>query len=167
MNWVTNLLGLERGVESLGFGHMAARAAMVFMAGVVLLRLGARRGLGHSAGFDILLMVILGSVLSRGINGTAPFFPTLGASLVLVALHAGLAWLTARSHRFSRLAKGKPVAVVRDGRIDEAALRRSCLSHDDLIESLRLNGNITELAEVAEARLERNGEVSVTLRLKS
>src|SRR5687768_3380441 len=83
-------LGLSVDPSDLHFRHMAARAFIVFAAAVTLARLGARRLLSHNAGFDIMVAVILGSVLSRGINGEASFFPTLGASAVLVALHHAL-----------------------------------------------------------------------------
>jgi uncharacterized membrane protein YcaP (DUF421 family) len=38
---------------------------------------------------------------------------------------------------------------------------RSKITNDDLDENLRLHGNIASPADVAEARLERNGAVSV------
>lgn len=152
--------------SDLTFAHMAARTCVVFIMGVILLRIGARRELGHNAGFDILTLVILGSVLSRGINGQAAFFPTLGASAALVALHTLLSIVTSRVHRISRWVKGSPTILVRDGVVNEAALQRCFMSHEDLNESLRANGNVAVPAAVAEARLERNGEVSVVKRMR-
>jgi uncharacterized membrane protein YcaP (DUF421 family) len=155
------VLGLDRSPAELGFTAMALRAIIVFVTGVVLLRLGARRSIGRNAGFDILLGIVLGSVLSRAVNGSAAFWPTLGASLVLVVLHGLLAWLTTRWSGLSRLVKGRPELLIRDGVIDAAALRRCSISAEDLDESLRVNGNVVADAQVAEARLERNGEISV------
>lgn len=71
-----DLLGLHRAASDLTFLNMALRTVIVFAAGIVFLRLGARRELGRYAGFDIVMMVILGSVLSRGIIGQSPFFAT-------------------------------------------------------------------------------------------
>ena len=155
------VLGLGVQAGDLQFGHMAARAFIVFTVGVGLARVADRRMLGHSAGFDIMLLVVLGSVLSRGINGQAAFFPTLGASVVLVVLHHIVATAALRSHWFSKLLKGSPRTLVRDGKIDRAELRRSKITVDDLDENLRLNGGVKDAGEVAEARLERNGTVSV------
>jgi uncharacterized membrane protein YcaP (DUF421 family) len=155
------VLGLSLQSHELGFGHMSARALIVFCFGVFLARAGDRRMLGHNAGFDIMLLVVLGSVLSRGINGQAAFFPSLGASAVLVLLHDLLGRLALRWHAFSKAVKGRPCVLVRNGRVDDAELRRHKITHDDLDENLRLNGNLNGTGDVAEARLERNGTISV------
>ena len=156
-----HLLGLSLDATELEFSHMAWRAFVVFCVAVLLTRLGARRLFSHGAGFDIMVAVVLGSVLSRAINGQAAFLPTLGASALLVALHHVLATLTFQAHWLSVLVKGRPHVLVRNGQVDREQMRRTKITDDDLDENLRLHGNAGELSEVAEARLERNGSVSV------
>jgi len=156
-----SLLGLDRAAADLSFENMAARAVITFFGGLMMIRLGARRGLSRSAGFDFLLAVILGSVLSRAINGQAPFWPTLGASALIVFLHWSVSWITARVHWISILFKGRAVLLVGDGKIDQRAMKQSGVSIDDLEENLRLNGNVAQPGQVAEARLERSGQISV------
>lgn len=155
------LLGLSLAADDLGFSHMGWRAVVVFCFGVILARVADRRMLGHNAGFDIMLLVVLGSVLSRAINGQAAFFPTLVASAVLVALHHAVATLAFHSHWFSELVKGRARVLVREGKVDRTALERAKITADDLDENLRLNGSVDRTEDVAEARLERNGSVSV------
>jgi uncharacterized membrane protein YcaP (DUF421 family) len=155
------LLGLDVPPASMTFGQMAARSIVVFIFSVVIVRLGDRRLLGKHAGFDVLLVVVLGSVLSRGINGQAAFFPTLGACGLLVYLHHLMAKLAFKSDWFSRLIKGQPLTVVTDTKIVQQALVRANITRDDLDESLRLNGNVSNLGRIEEARLERNGNISV------
>ena len=140
---------------------MAWRGVVVFFFAILLVRLGARRLLAHNAGFDIMVAIMLGSVLSRAINGEAAFFPTLGVSGLLVLLHHVLATLAFRSHWLSQVLKGRAHVLVRDGKVDRDQMCRSKITDDDLDENLRLHGNVSELAQVAEARLERNGAVSV------
>src|SRR5205814_1640131 len=96
-----------------------------------------------------------------GINGQASFFPTLGASALLVFLHHLMAKLAFHSHRFSRLVKGSARMLVRDGKLIDRELQRSNITHDDLDEYLRLSGSVIGTGAVAEARFERNGNVSV------
>ena len=155
------LLGLDLAPGDLELGHMAWRGVIVFAFAVLLVRLGARRLLAHSAGFDIMVAIILGSVLSRGINGEADFAATLGVSALLVALHHTLATLAFHWHPLSQFVKGRPHVLVRDGVADREQMRRSKITDDDLDENLRLHGNVDDLKSVAEARLERNGAVSV------
>ena len=79
---------------------MAARAAVIYVAVLAMMRLGHKRFLGKTTAFDVIVGIILGSVASRAINGRAALLPTLGAILVLVALHRLFAHL---AFRFERL----------------------------------------------------------------
>lgn len=162
--WGERWLGLSVDAIDLGFGHMAARALVVFVVAVILARMANRRMLGHNAGFDIMLLVVLGSVLSRAINGQAAFFPTLGASAILVGLHHIIATIAFHSHGFSQLVKGRPRTLVRDGKLDRAGMARSNITEHDLEENLRINGGVAGAEDVAEARIERNGSISVVKR---
>lgn len=159
--FANELLGLELGAGELAMRHMVWRTVIVFTFAIVAIRLAVRRLLGHNAGFDIIVAIVLGSVLSRAINGEAAFFPTLGASVLLVALHYVIASLAFRFHRFSELIKGRAYVLVRNGEIDVASMRRCKITPDDLHENLRLNGGTIAQESVAEARLERNGSISV------
>lgn len=155
------LLGLSLSAHELHARHVAWRTLVVFAFGVIIVRLSNRRLLGRNAAFDVLLGVLLGSVLSRAINGGAPFGPTLLGSALLIALHHLLAAAGTRWHGVSRLLKGAPEVLVRNGRVQHDALARCDLSHEDLEEELRLQGHTPDPAEIAEARLERTGTISV------
>jgi uncharacterized membrane protein YcaP (DUF421 family) len=159
--FLDRVLGLDIPGPELTFGYLAVRTVVVFAFGVLLVRFGDRRFLGRNAGFDILIAFVLGSLLSRGINGNAKFFPTLGASALVVLLHHLLAIAASRSHRISEWVKGCPRVLVRNGTFHAAEARRSNMTRDDVEENLRMNGNVRHLSEVAEARLERDGQVSV------
>jgi len=161
---IERALGLGLSADALEFHHMAWRALVVFWFSIFLMRVGAKRLLGKNAALDVMLAVILGSVLSRAINGQAAFYPTLGVSLVLVLLHRLVAKLSLHSHLLALFAKGSDRVLIRDGKVDHAELKRALMSFDDLLENLRLNGNVDDLKEVKEARLERNGTISVVKR---
>lgn len=163
-SWFSDVLGLDISPADLSLTQMAARAVVVLLASLLMVRCAGRRFLGRNAGFDVVLAIILGSVVSRAINGQAAFFPTLGAGFVLCLFHRVLAVAGCRSHLMSRLLKGRDHLLIRDGRIDHAALRRAEFSEDDLLENLRLRGNVGSPQEVVEARLERNGQISVVLK---
>lgn len=155
------LLGLHTEPGSLNLAQMSLRAIIVFAWGVTIVRLGDRRLLGKNSGYDVLLIVVLGSVLSRAVNGQASFLPTLGVSALLIALHHLLSVATSRWHWLSRCVKGTPRTLIRNGTLQARELADSRISRDDLEENLRLNGNVQDVTEVKEARLERNGTVSV------
>lgn len=158
--------GLGLDAETLAFGQMAVRGVITFAAGIAMVRVGGRRFLGKDTSFDVLLSIILGAVLAAGITGSAPFFAALGTSVLLVALHWVTAFAAFHSTRFSTLMKGDSRPLIRQGRIDHEALRRSHVSEEDLLGALRSSG-VDDPEEVEEARLERNGEISVVERSAS
>ena len=148
------VLGLGSDAAGLTFVQISLRGVVVFVAALVIVRCGDRRFLSQKTAFDAVLGFILASMLARAVNGTAAFFPTLGGSFVLVVLHRLLAYWSRRSHAFGLLIKGRSDIIVRDGALDEAAARRNRLSEHDVLEDLRLNGNVAEMGEVVLAVLE-------------
>lgn len=158
------VLGLGREAGDLTFLQISLRGIIVFVATLVIVRCGDRRFLSQKTAFDAVLGFILASMLARAVNGTSAFFPTLGGGFVLVALHRILAYWSRRSHAFGLLIKGRSDVIVRDGAIDESAAHRNRLSEHDILEDVRLNGNVGDIRDVVLAVLERNGDISVVRR---
>ncbi len=104
---------------------------------------------------------MLGSIMSRAINGSAPFLPTLAAGLILVGMHWLIAAISYSSDWFGTLVKGQPVLLIKDGNLNEQGMRGSSVSHKDLEEALRIESHVTEPEAVKLAYLERNGGISV------
>jgi uncharacterized membrane protein YcaP (DUF421 family) len=154
------LLGLGAKPEDLTFVQISLRGAIVFIATLIMIRLGHKRSLSRKTAFDAVLLVILASVLSRAINGSAAFFPTLGGGLVLVLLHRLLAFIAYHSHWFGILIKGQADIIVEDGALIQSAMRRNHVSSHDLEEDLRLGARLEDISHVRTARVERSGDIS-------
>ena len=159
-------LGLGREATELTFGQISLRGIIVFIAALAIIRCGDRRFLSQKTAFDAVLGFILASMLARAVNGTAAFFPTLAGAFVLVMLHRALAYFSRSSHRFGDLIKGRSDEIIRDGKLDEALAMRNMLSTHDIMEDLRLHGNVNDTADVSLAVFERNGHISVVRRTK-
>ena len=142
----------------------AARAAMRTNARRTAAEYRPGRILGRWSALDIVLGIMLGSILSRAVNGTAPLAPTVAGAVVLVGLHRALAALACRSRALSRAVKGRPTPLVRDGVLLPNALRPHSIGREDFDEAIRLAGHHPGGAEVREAWLERNGHISVLAR---
>ncbi len=160
METVHELLGIGVKPEDLGLLQLSLRSLIVFVCALVMLRFSAKRFLGRKTAFDILLTFVLGSMLSRAINGSAAFFGSIGAALVLVLFHRLFAALAFYSHAFGWLIKGSDDLVIQEGQVREAALRKNYLTRNDLLEDLRLK-SVGNPSQVREARLERSGDLSV------
>ena len=135
-------LGLGRDAAALTFTQISLRGVIVFIAALVIVRCGDRRFLSQKTAFDAVLGFILASMLARAVNGTAAFFPTLGGGFVLVILHRLLAYGARRSHAVGLLIKGRSDVLIRDGVLDDDLARRRRLSEHDVLEDLRLHGNV-------------------------
>jgi uncharacterized membrane protein YcaP (DUF421 family) len=64
------------------------------------------------------------------------------------------------SHTFGILVKGRPVVLVRDGRVQRKNMFWEHISKHDLEEDMRLDANTEDLSKIQVARLERSGDIS-------
>jgi uncharacterized membrane protein YcaP (DUF421 family) len=162
-SWGDALLGLSIKAEELGFGHMATRALFMYLILIWLIRSAKKRFLGQPTAFDMILVIVLGSIAARAMTGGAPYFPSVLGMIVIIATHWVFSYLARESSWFSTLIKGHFTSIIRDGDIDHRALRDAHMSRDDLDEELRQQG-LRDPGKVAEARLERSGKLSVIKR---
>src|SRR5213080_221105 len=158
--FVQALLGLGVDAKELTSLQVSMRGIIVFVATLVMVRIGSKRSLAEKTAFDAALMIIIASVLARAINGSAAFIPTLVVGFVLVLLHRLFALSAYASHAFGILVKGKPVVLVRNGRIDHRNMRINHISEHDLEEDMRLDAATEDLSKIKLARIERSGDIS-------
>src|SRR5215831_17725429 len=154
------LLGIGTESRDLTFLQVSVRGVIVFIATLIMVRLSSKRSLAEKTAFDAVLVVILGSMLARAINGSEAFFPTLGAGFVLVFLHRLFGIGAYYSHAFGILVKGKPVVLLQKGRLQRKNMLREYISEHDLEEDMRLDAKTEDLSKIQVARLERSGDIS-------
>jgi uncharacterized membrane protein YcaP (DUF421 family) len=153
-------LGLSLRPQQLELWQICLRAVIVYLAMIMFVRFGKKRFLSRATAFDAILVIVIGSTAARAITGNAPFFATLAAVWVLIAMHWVISYFTEGSPTLGSLVKGNTTVLVRNGRIDRQALKDAHMSPDDLDEDLREQG-IADPKKVKEARLERSGKLSV------
>jgi uncharacterized membrane protein YcaP (DUF421 family) len=161
MSWIAAALGLGVDARDLTLTHVLVRTFVVFFYVLALLRVAKRRFLAQKDPLDILLAILLASMISRAINGSAPFGTSLASGLLLVLLHRALTRLCWVSPAVERFVKGTVDVLVRDGEVQRAVLDHHALSEQDFAADLRLEGGTNDASTLACARLERNGRVSV------
>jgi uncharacterized membrane protein YcaP (DUF421 family) len=161
LDGIRELLGLGRDIGDVNAVQMALRTVVIYVFALAIIRFGSKRFLSKASAFDVIVAIMLGSVMSSAINGSAPFVPTIVAAAVLVGIHWLLAFLTARLDWFGPLVKGNRQLLIRDGEIQTEGLRKSGLSRRDLEQYLRLEHETTDITKIQRAYLERNGNISV------
>lgn len=159
-NFFLTVLGPDGKATELTVSNISLRGFFIFIIGLALVRMGDRRSLAEKTAFDAIFIVLVGSMLSRAINGTAPFFTTIAGAIALMIVHRLFAFGAHKSHWFGQLIKGKPITVVRNGEVDWQALKQALVSKHDFEEDLRLDGKTDDVSTIRLARLERSGDIS-------
>lgn len=144
-------------------GQVAVRAAVVYIVGIGIVRLGKSRLISRATPLDVILGFILGSLLSRGITGHAAISDTLLATAVLVGIHWLFTAVACHWPRIDAIIKGHAYPLMEDGVLQRHNMLQSHVTMDDLLEAVRLHG-LDSLADVQRAMKERNGEVSILKR---
>jgi uncharacterized membrane protein YcaP (DUF421 family) len=161
MNFWEELFLKEGG--NLSILMMVLRAVIVFFTTLLFIRIAKKRFLGRNTAFDIVLSIIMGSLLARTINGSAPLLHTLITALVIIGLHYSFTNLIARSPRFGSFFEGTPKELMKDGKFNRKALLEHHLTEDDVMEAVRLHANSNSIKNVKQCYLENNGKLSIVL----
>jgi uncharacterized membrane protein YcaP (DUF421 family) len=150
------LFGVEKSLLELFI-----RGTVMYWFLFAIFRFVVRRDVGAIGVSDILIIVIVADAAQ---NALSDDYRTLteGAVVVgtLIFWNYATNWASFRSRRFARFAEPDPLALVRDGRLLEANLRREMLTKDELMSKLREQG-VERLAEVRWAFMESDGQISV------
>ena len=156
-------LGLD--AKQLNFWQMGLRAAITYVAALIMVRMvGDRRFIGKFAAIDVVLSIIFGSTLSRGINGTSAFFETIFAGFVLVGMHWLFCALSFRDRELEEKIKGRSRLLIEDGQLCRKTMRKCHITREDLVSRLRIKCQVDTLERVERACLERNGDISFSLK---
>lgn len=137
------------------------RTVLVYCIVIAAMRLMGKRQLGELQPSELVSTILLSNLASISIE--SPELPLLASALpvlLIVCFEVLLSALCVRSRRAARLISGQPVVIIRDGCIDQAALRSLRFTMDDVLEALRAK-DIFSPAEVTCAMVETNGSVSV------
>ena len=155
----TAAFGVSGGAAHIDPWQAGARAALLYVATLALIRLGKKRFLGRGTPFDVVIAIVIGSIAARAIIGGSPILPSLAAIATLIALHWLFSLGAMRSRAIGQLVKGRNRVLVCNGVLDEAAMRDEHLTMHDLEEDLRERG-YDSLDRIAMVRIERNGKLS-------
>ncbi len=138
-----------------------ARGSVMYLAVFFLLRVILTRSAGSIGVSDILLVVLISEAAQGGLAGDYHSLPD-GILLVatLIFWNYSLEWLSFRFPFMAKLIQGAPLALVKNGRMIHANMKRELITEEELMAQLRLNG-VKDVAQVKKACLESDGKISV------
>ena len=140
------------------------RTAILYVLLIVGLRLTGKRQIGELEPIELVLTMLLSDLASVPmqdfgiplVNGVIPIVTLLAMSMLLSCV-------SLRNVRFRTLICGKPAIIIRNGKLQQDAMRHNRLTLDELFEELRTQG-VTDISDVKYAILETGGQLSVLLR---
>ncbi|QBR84599.1 DUF421 domain-containing protein [Legionella israelensis] len=130
----------------------------VFLYAIFLLRIAKTR-IRLKRPFDFVIIILIGSLLSRTINGKAELIPTLLTTFTLIMLHKLFALISYHSDWIGRVLKGKEQLLIENGEINWEHMKESKITEEDLLEEARKN-KILRIETIKKAYLERDGNIS-------
>lgn len=137
------------------------RTVIIYLCVLVAMRLMGKRQLGELQPGELVSTILISNLASISIESAeVPLTASLIPLFLITALELIDSALCFKSQRISNLLSGRPKTVIRDGQIDEAALRTLRLSAADLMEALR-GKDIFDPRDVSYAVVETNGSLSV------
>lgn len=150
-----------------GLGRIALIGTLAYISLIIMLGLTGNRTLSKMNAFDFIVTVAFGSVLATILlNDSISLAEGVVAFFVLVALQFVVTWLSVRSPMIDALVKSAPVLLFYDGQMLGQAMKRSRVTEDEVLTSIRSQG-IASLDDVQAVVLETDGSFAVVKRSDS
>jgi uncharacterized membrane protein YcaP (DUF421 family) len=149
---------------SLPWWEFIARAIVVYIFLLAILRLTGKRQVGQLAPFDLVLLLVLSNALQNSMNG-GDNTVTGGviSAVTLISLNYLLGYITFRSKKMARFIEGRPQIIIHNGQVYRDVMERERLTQDELDAAVRQAG-CASIDDVHFAILENNGQISVRAR---
>jgi uncharacterized membrane protein YcaP (DUF421 family) len=148
-------------LPSVALAELILRGSLIYLGIFALMRFVLKREAG-TIGLPDLLMTVL--IADAAQNAMAAEYHSITEGAVLIATivfwNYALDWLGHRFPRVERLLHPPPLLLVRDGRLLRRNMRQELVTEEELMSHLRQHG-IAELAQVKEAYMEGDGQISV------
>ena len=137
------------------------RAVIIYVAVIIALRLMGKRQIGEMTPHELVITILVSQVAIIPLqDNSMPLANMIIPILIFISLEIIVSALSMKSLGFRNLIQGKPIFVIKNGKLDEKQLKRLRLTVDDLTDALREKG-FFDISEVQDAVVETNGTVSV------
>lgn len=142
------------------------RTAIIFVFVTLAIRIMGKRQIGDMQPNELVITILLSEIAAIPLQDTTqPLLNGIIAILVLVVLEVLISVLALKSNWVRKIMNGQSVVIIKNGVIDQNAMKKVRMTVLDLIEQLRIQ-NVFDISTVAFAVLEVNGELSVLLKSK-
>ncbi len=140
------------------------RTAVMYVFITLAIRLMGKRQIGDMQPNELVITLLISEIAAIPLQDTdQPILSGIVAIFMLVILEIIISVIAMKSFSVRKLMSGKSVVIIKNGLVDEAAMKQVRMTVLDLIELLR-QSNVFNISQVAYAVLEVNGSLSVLLK---
>jgi uncharacterized membrane protein YcaP (DUF421 family) len=136
------------------------RSVVLFLFVWIVSRGMGRKELAELSSFELILLIVMGDLIQQGVTGDDR--SVTGAMLAVATfalLTIAFSYVSFRSKTVSRVTEGRPVIIVRDGRLFDEVIKVERLTEDEVKDAAREQG-IGDLKKVRIGVLEADGKFS-------
>ena len=148
----------------LSYIDIAIKLTLGMLSLIFVINVSGKGNLAPASASDQVQNYVLGGIIGGVIyNPSISILQFINILLIWVILVLTQKWLKTNNMLFKKVVDGEPTTVIKAGKIDVEATRKSGLSANDLAFKLR-NQGIYSIKNVKRAVLEQNGQLIVVLK---
>lgn len=137
------------------------RTVLMYFFVCTAVRLMGKRQIGDMQPTELVVTLLISEIAAIALQDTSqPVLVGLAAMLVLVFMEITVSVLILKNAHLRRIFGGKPIVIIKDGEVDQKAMKSVRMTVFDLVEMLRMQGYF-KIEEINSAILEINGTLSV------
>lgn len=137
------------------------RAVIIYITVILAVRIMGKRQIGELKPHELVVTVLVSQVASIPLeDNSMPLANMFIPILIFVSFEILVSAISMKSLSFRNLLQGRPIFVIKNGRLDEKQLKRLRFTMDDLVDAIRQK-DIFDMSTVQDAVIETNGTVSV------
>lgn len=146
--------------------QLITRTVLMYLVIIISMRLMGKRQIGQLQPFEFAIAVMISDLAVMPLtDDSKPLHHAVIPIAVLVICQVFFSFLSIRGVRIREFICGKPMLLIRDGKLLEKNMRREMYTVNDLTEQLR-SYSIQSISDVEYGILETNGQLSVLLKSK-
>ena len=140
------------------------RTIIIYIFVTFAIRVMGKRQIGDMQPNELVITLLISEIAAIPLQDMSqPILNGIIAIFVLIVLEIIISVLSLKSGYIRRIMNGQSVVIIKNGIIDQNAMKKVRMSVLDLIEQLRIK-DVFDVSTVAFAVLEVNGELSVLLK---
>lgn len=137
------------------------RAIIIYVVIIIAIRLMGKRQVGELKPHELVITILISAVAVIPLEeNSMPLANCLVPILLFVSLEIIMSVISMKSLWFRNILQGRPIFIIRQGKLDQKKLKQLRLTMDDVVDALRQK-DIFDISQVEDAVIETNGSISV------